>query len=345
MEKRYVTASLIHNDGLREEIYPEASTLNLPGEFTVPDPTGKMRVFRFKDSSGQPATEMMITGDQHFDLNNPIDNHNWGVLQALNIAHPGKIKIKLENPEEIADQVSEQFELALEIQTKLASMKTNTQWLIQVYRRIIGLSKGITGKIMYQQLMQKAHENPGSFLNRDGEFIYNDVMFELMTQLDNAIEIGFFTKDINGLVRRRSGEIYADAYDKALYRFESDLDTQNQLRFETSGESAPDSKRYVPVVENEALKNLLSEFSEEVPDAPVNEDFSTDTESEEDKFYASIDKNFEELVQREFIEKVRQGNGYKYRIDGLQKLGKQEMIMFLRLNKAKFDDLMLRAKL
>jgi hypothetical protein len=346
MSQRIVTAQVLNDHSLREEMVQNDSVKILPGEFTLPGANGEQVAFRFKNRDNSPAQDLAIVGLAQFDLTNPTDNHNLKVLRAFLIAFPEYTQfIKINDPEKEADRDIELAELSLELANKIKENESNKEWIVKLYRRLIGSAAGITDKQVYRALADIARKDPEQFKLASGKLLYEDESFDTIAKLDQAVEIGFFTRGADDTIRRRNGEIYADSFEKAVFRLSNDQESLDRLRMEVSG-GVPAETKYIPKIENSELVNLMSEIGESSQADGDLPDGSFDTNKKEEDFDATLEDKINKLIDLNFIEKTKAGRWDRFVLPGLpNKFGMEELKAYLKMNRKQFEDLIKRANI
>ena len=329
---------------LRIENVKLLNEINLPGSFTAMV-AGQQKLFKFLDHLGEPADAMNLPNEKEFDLDNPIDSRNWGVLKFFLNQYPDYAnQINLYDPVSEAKKALVEQDLALAIESKIVKNRENIEWLTKLYRRVVGHAIGVTENEILKSLRQLARDNPGKFQSEGGDLIFEDSSFEDLALIDSGLEKGFFSKDLDGQILRRDGKTYAENINKALFRFQSDNDTREMLMIELSGkQAAPKDAPYIPFKENSEYVKLANEFGETVVEDILSDDLSIDQSAKEERFEEELKLNVPKLIDAGFIEKK---GGPWLAIPNLDKNFRlTDLYGYFKMNIPQYENMKLRAKL
>lgn len=345
-QKKIVTARVKQLATLREERVKNDNVLHLPGTFQFELPDGQRRKYTFKSEDGNELDDMAIIGQMVFDLNTKIGQDNWKTLQALVASKPDiKAMIILDDPEAEADKAIDNTKLMLKVMTIIAEHENDHEFLAKIYRRLVGFANGITPKQVFRGLSEIATREPERFLLSNGKMIYEGGTFETLSLIDRGIEKGFFHRDMQGFVKLRTGEPYAQDIDKAAFRLMDDSNTMEALRYELEDTKQVSPSGYTPHVEmNDDFYNLMNSVGE-----PVDPTESVQLVGNDDsmRFEQDLAEKLPKLVELAFIEEKQiQGGHKRYTIEGLAtKFKMEELSGYFKQNPEHFLDMVSRANI
>lgn len=347
--KNEVTAQVAQMANIRRERVKIALEENLPGTFVVLDDQKRPRQFFFKDEHGDPIDTFIIHNLKKFNLDDAIDKHNWEVLKIFIAKTRGySARIILNNPGEAAEQQINRDMKIFEIHKELQKIQSSKDEVVKLFRRVVGVTSGISNVAMYNKLWQTAKETPEKF-QIDGKSIFENEDYHLYSLIDLAIEKGALlkvvdpeTKQIIGL-RQRSGGIIAKSIDLAVYELKTNPELKKDVEFMANETPKPVDKAYVLEIDDKGLAQAMDQFGVDIQKTPVNPDSSINELQVDLLFEEQLEGNIEALIKGGFI--VEKGKKFMFPTMPKMLFTRDELSGHFKNNKPHYNTLKQQAEL
>lgn len=318
MSSQTVTASLRSTKPIRNYRVKIPLVENLPGSFEVKLSTG-LKVFHFKDSDGRKANEFVIHGTKVFNLEDPIDKHNFNILSVWLTAFPDQSnEIVIVNPMEAAEKELLLQDIAFEIEGYIRKNKDNTEILGRLYRRLFKNASGIDKKIVYKTLREEARANPMRF-KIGHKYIYEHEDFEIQSLIDKAREKGILTESEDGWLAFKEGTPLAESFEKAVFILKADVVKLDNLKYLIDSHDLKPQPIFDNTIQEPDYVTLdkFSDFGESIEEHAVNADFSSNEDDSQMELEAEISANIEKFIEKGFITKQVTGKKVRYSLHGV----------------------------
>ncbi|MCE7039241.1 hypothetical protein [Dyadobacter sp. CY312] len=308
------------------------------GSFVYPGKDGALEMKHFQDEMAQVAP-LSINGLITFDKSNPIDQHNFAMLNLFLTQNPDwKKDISISDPEVEIEEELQLSAISFEVETFIRKNEKNIPLLAKLYRRIIGPVNGITEKYVFNTLTILAKTDPLKFKTK-GDYVYEDRSFEVLSLIDSCVERGLMSIDLDGTVKRKDGKIYAENIDKAAFYLEGDHAERTTLE-RLVYDKDPQPMKYVPSIET----SNLAEFKTQTGSVAAQK---FDGSIDPDVLLAEIKTNIPKLVDEGFFERTGQGATTRYNFPGIPtpQFTKTELAEHFVKNPKQYEDFKERANL
>lgn len=327
-----VTASVRPSSAIRKEIHPVKRTQVISSGFSGKIEADKpARIFSFT-SDGEDEVDLIIEGTKTFDLSDPVDRHNWDVLNVFCKINPYSAKsLSLYNPQEAVEaQIAKDREI-FEVEKFLRDSEADEVLLGKLYRRVIGSGSGLSAKQIFNKLILTAKETPDKFMN-GGKIVSDTQSFELMALLDIAIEKGIILKDTDGKIKKDRDTIYAKSQEDAAFQLKDDVDFRVYLQRGIDPKATGPQQPYEPKFEDSDFVKLASSLGKEVGTAVLDGKSSMDDED-------TIKLSIEDFKEAGLIQSEGKGFQMKYLMPNFsaEKYTKKDLIAFFQKNQPVYD--------
>jgi|GEM_PF-6250647 len=329
-----VTASIKQTSAIRKELYPPKRTQVISSGFSGKiEPDKPAREFSFT-SDGDDVVDLIIEGTKTFDLSDPIDKHNWDVLNIFCALNPYSAKsLLLYNPQEAVERQITKDKQIFEVEKFLRDHEQDEILLGQLYRRVVGPATGLTAKQIFNKLINVAKEDSDKFMVGD-KIVSLTQDFELMALLDIALEKGIVFKDSEGRIKKDRDTIYAKSQEDAAFQLKSDVDFKVYLQRGVDPKATGKQQPYEPKFEDSDFVKLASSLGKEVGTKTLDNQGLGDDED-------TIKVNIEDFKDASLIHVEGKGPQTKYLIPTItqEKFTKKELVAFFQKNQPFYDQL------
>lgn len=329
-----VTASVKPSSAIRKEPFPPKRTQVISSGFSGKIEADKpARTFSFT-SDGDDEVDLIIEGTKTFDLTDPVDKHNWDVLNVFCKLNPYSARsLSLYNPQEAVEAQIAKDKEVFAVEKFLRDNEQDEVLLGQLYRRIVGSANGLSAKQIFNKLISTAKENASRFMV-SGKIVSLTQDFELMALLDIALEKGIIFKDTEGRIKKDRDNIYAKDQEDAAFQLKTDIDFKVYLQRGIDPKSTGKIQPYEPKFEDSDFVKLASSVGKEV-DAKVLGDQGAGDDEE------TIKVNIEDFREASLIQVEGKGPQTKYLIPTItaEKFTKKELVAFFQKNQPFYDQL------
>nr|WP_293840442.1 hypothetical protein [uncultured Arsenicibacter sp.] len=247
-----------------------------------------------RDEFDQPFM-MAITGVKKFDLDNPVELRQWkNITIMLKLPGMEELARQLEvvDPNKEDEDALQRERLEFELRGLILEHEKDQEWLLKVYRRVVGPASGIPVKTLARTLLDriKLHDPKAktygiNLFRKGGKWIFDDEDFENQAILDKAIERGIVVKDGKEFRTTGSdGKIFATSEERAIFEIINNKALREYLVARISSDQPTMDEIVIPEVVNEELASLLDEVAVPV----VNPDKPKETELDKQEAIATL---------------------------------------------------------
>lgn len=306
---------------------------HVPAEVTYTNSRGELKVAFFKNADGKKLSEreqFLIVNQKSFDLDNPIDKHNWDVLKGiLGLPEMASLKesITLIEPAADAKRKLERERREQELIRMLFDKEKDTDFLARLYRHVVGMSDGITSGVMLSTLIDLAKTDLSKFMLK-GKWVYETDDWEMRGLIDLCIERRILQRD-GEFIKNADGTIIADSYEKAIYKIKVDDKLRSNISSRLNDKPSGPATDFA--VENSEFLDALDGLSESVDQTPVNPDGTLDEAALKDREKKEIDDLIDLMLNSPDI--IRQeGDEWELSMEGHKVTGRAGLFDFLKSN-------------
>ena len=263
---------------------------------------GQPRNFMYLDESGKKSG-LIIDGQRAFDLGNPIDEHNWNTLKVDLALHPDLANdIRLIDPNQEAEDEMKAAKKLKNLLDILMDHETDSEWLAKVYRRVLGMASGLTSKVLFRALWDKAKTEMDSFA-ANGKWLFDGEYFETESLLDLACERGIILRDTGDFYKKQDGSPLADGRAKAVFVLSSDPAYRNYVTQAVSTPMLDVAPSPIWNVEDSDLLDLVNNVGAPVALPAYNADGSVDESAADETRQLELEALVETAVAGSLFEK------------------------------------------
>lgn len=330
-----VTATIQPIKKLRVERVAPKKELEVPSGFSTKDG----RPLGFKNPLGEELEALIIKGTSTFDLDNPIDKHNWNTLKIFCMLNKeyGRDVLFIDKEDETSKMI-EFADRVYEVETYLRDHKHDYVLMQKIYRRVKGLVEGMTEATVFRSLIDLAKAEPDLFI-KNGQMIVDHQDFEMKALVDISIERGNLLSDHDGTIKNSDGTIYAKDHEKAAYQLKLDDKTRIYLQRALDQKKEVTSVKYNFEEEDSELAVLLGQVGmtgEGLLDENRMKSDEVIMDSEDE-----IEINISAFVSAGFIERTGSGPATRYILVGISdfEFKKKELTAHFIKNYPQYDGL------
>ncbi|MGG7664068.1 hypothetical protein [Dyadobacter sp. BHUBP1] len=290
-------------------------------------------------------TDLVIDGQRVFDLDEPVDSHNWNTLKAYCMIHKdAAANIQLIDPQEETDRALAFSNKAFQVESYIRQNEDDLALLAKMYRRLIGLAAGLAPKTIFNALVSLSRTNPEAFLQGDKMLVENED-FEMLALLDVGIEKGVVLADTDGKIKKDRDTIYAKDIISAAFQLRTDSEYRVYLQRAVEGKLKTTPSGYEPIIEDSDYVKLASKVGVKAAEKiPVNDEFGISTANSGVSNAVSaeeIEQDLARFAQQGLLIKTGEKFSTRYVIPQIseQQFTRKEMISHLANNPAQYEHL------
>lgn len=292
--------------------------------------------FFYKNEQGDKSV-LQVEGQRVFNLENPIDAHNWDTLKIDMALHPElRDDLLMVDPNKDADDQLEMVKRRTKLIDILLDHEKDTEWLAKVYRMVVGMASGITAKVMLRTLVDKAQTELDAFGR--SKWLFDSENFETEAMLDLAVERGVLTVD-DGFYKKPDGSALASDRAKAVYMLNNDGALRayitQALNVPLSVDRTPDTT-WAPQVSDD-VAHLITKVGEKVESTPLRPNGSLDEQAVSKRDDQDLSDMVDKLIAGNIIMEVGMGLFLEEANQSFN--NKDEVLGFLKTNPAVVETL------